>query len=810
MPADPPRLSDLLEHREFLERFARSLARDPAVADDVVQETWLTALERPPKHRGDLRAWLRRVARNVFLQRHRSRTRAKPLETASIESRDSHEREPISSLLASELLALPELYRRVLILRFYEDKTPTEIARELDRPVNTVTSQIARGLKLMQERLDRSHPDGRSRWLPAVLALARGRGSVASASEGSVPIARSIGGLRAAVGLLVAAAAVALVVLVLRAPSRPSAVPEGTRVAEGDSTLVAPPTVDGRTPETLTALAPVAAEATVVPPIAHVVVQVVTADGTPIAGAGVRTARDETPPGATDVLITFDGQDRTDADGRVEIGLTDRQRVRFGPGPEELCVQVEASGFQCSDYFGAPFPEAGQTVTIETELVASARVVRGRVIDSDGAPVEAALVMIGPSTDRRIELGDGRFRLQRDLIRRTLADGTFEHAGLPPGTLNVSVERSGFLPYASQVGASEPSVITHDVILHRGVTVSGRVTTADGRPAARAALRAEFTVSGPDLGAQEAVADEEGRYEMHGVAPGAVWLLAQHGTLSAIAHLDLAQTATHVWNAVLEELPALSLRIVREDGSPMAGAMIRVHTTDKDQSEAWQRFQSADANGRVRFEPVPATDLTVAVFLTARDREHNLPPCHAQQGLHGAADEQVLTVPAARLGRGGMRGVLLDHDGEPFDEATVLVRSRPGPFFSQIPVASGTAAFETDVLTTQLYDVVVWCGASGTWPLGEIEILAHDTFDFGEIALPPRTEWSPVWPGPDAPPGDAYRLVKIDPLDDGEKRWMVSSGAAAPPPSFSLFPGKYEWLVYRSGQQLRRETFEVK
>ena len=47
MSSDPPPLSELLQHRAFLERFARRLARDASVADDVVQETWLEALERP-------------------------------------------------------------------------------------------------------------------------------------------------------------------------------------------------------------------------------------------------------------------------------------------------------------------------------------------------------------------------------------------------------------------------------------------------------------------------------------------------------------------------------------------------------------------------------------------------------------------------------------------------------------------------------------------------------------------------------------------------------------------------------------------
>ena len=167
--SDSPQLSDLLKHRAFLERFARRLAQDDSVADDVVQETWLVALERPPRHRENLRAWLRRVARNVFLRRQRPPSVASAVEDVAADGTESPdaalEQKSIARLLGAELLALPEPYRAVLIQRYYEDKVPSVIAHELGRSVNTVNSQLARGLKLMQERLDRASPGGRSQWV---------------------------------------------------------------------------------------------------------------------------------------------------------------------------------------------------------------------------------------------------------------------------------------------------------------------------------------------------------------------------------------------------------------------------------------------------------------------------------------------------------------------------------------------------------------------------------------------------------------------------------------------------------------------
>ena len=56
----------LHEHTEALRRLARTLIRNPAEADDVVQTTWVRALQsqdRPDRGQG-LRFWLLRVLRS--------------------------------------------------------------------------------------------------------------------------------------------------------------------------------------------------------------------------------------------------------------------------------------------------------------------------------------------------------------------------------------------------------------------------------------------------------------------------------------------------------------------------------------------------------------------------------------------------------------------------------------------------------------------------------------------------------------------------------------------------------------------------
>ena len=62
------REEDLLAQMGWVRDLARALVRDPALAEDVAQEAWLTATLRPPRSyegEGGLRAWLATVVRNL-------------------------------------------------------------------------------------------------------------------------------------------------------------------------------------------------------------------------------------------------------------------------------------------------------------------------------------------------------------------------------------------------------------------------------------------------------------------------------------------------------------------------------------------------------------------------------------------------------------------------------------------------------------------------------------------------------------------------------------------------------------------------
>ena len=73
-------LATLLAQAGWLRRFARALLGDPTAAEDLAQETMLSALSRPASGGG--RAWLATVARNLAVDRFRGNARRRRREQA--------------------------------------------------------------------------------------------------------------------------------------------------------------------------------------------------------------------------------------------------------------------------------------------------------------------------------------------------------------------------------------------------------------------------------------------------------------------------------------------------------------------------------------------------------------------------------------------------------------------------------------------------------------------------------------------------------------------------------------------------------
>jgi RNA polymerase sigma factor (sigma-70 family) len=187
---------ELRQHTRWLRALARSLVRDPAVADDLVQDTWLAAMQARPQLRDSPRPWLSTVLLNAWRKSHRSTSRRSAREEQSGVLPSGHP-DPLdwTQQLESErrltdaVAALEEPHRSTILLHFYEELSAAEIARRLNVPASTVRSRIRYGLEHLRSHLRRTSPGD---WRLAVLPLASGpylaaRGAAESA-KGNLPM----------------------------------------------------------------------------------------------------------------------------------------------------------------------------------------------------------------------------------------------------------------------------------------------------------------------------------------------------------------------------------------------------------------------------------------------------------------------------------------------------------------------------------------------------------------------------------------------------------------------------------------------
>jgi len=135
-------------------RLAYAYTGHRADAEDVTQETFLRLLRDAPEFReeGHRKAWLLRVAVNCARDLHRSpwRRRAAPLEEA--EALPAPEA-PESGVLEA-VLSLPEKYRAVVHLYYYEGYTAAETAQLLGKSVSAVNTRLSRARAMLRDKIE--------------------------------------------------------------------------------------------------------------------------------------------------------------------------------------------------------------------------------------------------------------------------------------------------------------------------------------------------------------------------------------------------------------------------------------------------------------------------------------------------------------------------------------------------------------------------------------------------------------------------------------------------------------------------------
>lgn len=159
-----------LSHLDSLYGAALRLTRQPADAEDLVQETYLKAFRASGSFAmgTNLKAWLFTILHNTWRNVVRDRSRnpidvnSEAVEAATDRAaeHDSTElrltRRAMGEGLRAALNGLPVAFREAVWLRDVEELSYAEIARVLDIPMGTVMSRISRGRRLLHDKLTRT------------------------------------------------------------------------------------------------------------------------------------------------------------------------------------------------------------------------------------------------------------------------------------------------------------------------------------------------------------------------------------------------------------------------------------------------------------------------------------------------------------------------------------------------------------------------------------------------------------------------------------------------------------------------------
>jgi RNA polymerase sigma-70 factor (ECF subfamily) len=516
---------------------ARHLSRSRDEAADLVQSTFLTAMERAASFDRDraVLPWLAGVlamhARKLRERRARNPV-LEPVERASEHSpeRELGERE-FAAAVNRAVAELPANYAQLVRRHVVDGLPPRELARELGLNSATTRARLHRGLKMLRRALPAGF--GGTAWAASrELAPVRSAVLARGAQLAGVPVAGAVGGFSLAwiAPLLLVLAGLGWLASQRPAQSGSAAAPLAS--VEGGAHLVERELASAPTPVSNEAASSVAEHSeprrveiaadsrdsstreprSRAAAAASIAGRLLWPDGAPASGValtlrgaaagGARTARQVGPTGV---------------DGGFEFELDE-------PGPEPLALEANADGHAPLEWLFVPLA-AGGKLELGVARFEVAGVVTVLLLDENGAPlrdgwsvrVEAEAANSGASSNWRQP-----FRASASFDEPWRA---YVVANAPPGLLTVHARHRSGVSAKGSVTVRSREVVEFPLVYRgpdpaRRVTVrlSGAQLTRRFPPAAdKLSLRAPGSSPRPFTGSYSPAAAS---YSLDGVEPG--------------------------------------------------------------------------------------------------------------------------------------------------------------------------------------------------------------------------------------------------------------------------------------------------
>ena len=160
LPGSQRRIEKLVaEHYDSLYRYAYRLSGSAADAEDLTQDAFCQAQRKLSQLRDwdRAKAWLFSILRNAYLHRLRAHKHQHVVSLDGVEDLPQPGSDPLPEIdpqrLQQALNELPEAFRTPIILYYFDDFSYRAIAEQMDLPLGTVMSRLARAKAHLRSRL---------------------------------------------------------------------------------------------------------------------------------------------------------------------------------------------------------------------------------------------------------------------------------------------------------------------------------------------------------------------------------------------------------------------------------------------------------------------------------------------------------------------------------------------------------------------------------------------------------------------------------------------------------------------------------
>ncbi len=140
-------------HKDMVYRVCFAYMKNPADTEDVVQETFIRLIQAEPLFENAVheKAWLIRTATNICKNhlRHWWHKRTELTDEAGGQTVADVEGDEVLQVV----MGLPDRYKTVVYLYYYEGYNSAEIARMLQKPQSTIRNHLHEARKLLRKQL---------------------------------------------------------------------------------------------------------------------------------------------------------------------------------------------------------------------------------------------------------------------------------------------------------------------------------------------------------------------------------------------------------------------------------------------------------------------------------------------------------------------------------------------------------------------------------------------------------------------------------------------------------------------------------